>query len=121
MKTISIRQPWAWLIVNRHKPVENRTWSTRHRGPTLIHAGQTFDAEGYRWIQNTFPDIQMPAPDQFERGGIVGRANLVELISPGDDYSSRWYMGDYGFLFEDAEPLPFIPAKGKLSFFETAL
>jgi len=35
---LSVRQPWAWLIVNGHKDVENRTWSTQHRGDILIHA-----------------------------------------------------------------------------------
>ena len=37
MKAISIRQPWAWLIVHGYQDVENRTWSTKHRGPILIH------------------------------------------------------------------------------------
>jgi hypothetical protein len=41
MRTLSIRQPWAWLIVNGHKPVENRDWATSFRGPVLIHAGLT--------------------------------------------------------------------------------
>src|SRR5438045_8559495 len=39
MKALSIRQPWAWLIVNGHKPVENRSWSTKYTGKLLIHAG----------------------------------------------------------------------------------
>ena len=34
---LSIRQPWAWLIVNGYKDIENRTWSTRFRGKVLIH------------------------------------------------------------------------------------
>ncbi len=37
---LSIRQPWAWLIVNGYKDIENRTWSTRFRGKVLIHAGK---------------------------------------------------------------------------------
>jgi hypothetical protein len=32
-KAISIRQPWAWLIVNSFKDVENRSWKTKYRGP----------------------------------------------------------------------------------------
>jgi len=43
MKAILIRQPWAWLIVHGYKDVENRTWSTKYRGPILIHAGKTLD------------------------------------------------------------------------------
>ena len=33
---IAIRQPWAWLIVNGYKEIENRSWRTRVRGPLLI-------------------------------------------------------------------------------------
>src|SRR5690349_14501124 len=43
MKALSIRQPWAWLIVNGHKPVENRSWPTKYTGKLLIHAGQRFE------------------------------------------------------------------------------
>jgi hypothetical protein len=38
MKIISIRQPWADLIVNGSKNIENRSWPTSYRGPVLIHA-----------------------------------------------------------------------------------
>ena len=41
MKTLSIRPPWAWLIVHLPGPwknVENRSWPTRYRGPLLIHS-----------------------------------------------------------------------------------
>jgi hypothetical protein len=33
MKTLSVRQPYAWLIVAGFKPIENRTWRTTYRGP----------------------------------------------------------------------------------------
>src|SRR5215472_1457845 len=46
MKALSVRQPWAWLIVNGYKPVENRNWLTKFRGRLLIHAGQRFDPKG---------------------------------------------------------------------------
>lgn len=39
LKAISIRQPWAWLIVNGYKDVENRIWFANLRGRVLIHAG----------------------------------------------------------------------------------
>lgn len=38
MKALSIRQPWAWLIANGYKDIENRSWRTNYRGPVLIHA-----------------------------------------------------------------------------------
>lgn len=41
MKALSIRQPWASLILAGHKAVENRTWTTTYRGPVIVHAGVT--------------------------------------------------------------------------------
>ncbi|MEU0468957.1 ASCH domain-containing protein [Amycolatopsis sp. NPDC006131] len=38
MKAITVRQPWAWAIAKGYKPIENRTWSTDHRGLIAIHA-----------------------------------------------------------------------------------
>jgi hypothetical protein len=34
MRTLSIRQPWAWLIVNGFKPVENRAKPINQLGHT---------------------------------------------------------------------------------------
>jgi hypothetical protein len=45
MKVLSIRQPWAFLIVNGHKNIENRDWLTAYRGPVLIHAGKQWDED----------------------------------------------------------------------------
>lgn len=38
MKTITIKQPWASLIVEGVKDIENRKWPTKFRGRVLIHA-----------------------------------------------------------------------------------
>lgn len=38
MKTISIKQPYAWLICSGLKNIENRTWNTNYRGRVLVHA-----------------------------------------------------------------------------------
>lgn len=43
MRALTIRQPWAFAIAEGLKTTENRSRSTRHRGPLLIHAGQTFE------------------------------------------------------------------------------
>ncbi len=51
MKALSIRQPWAWLILHGGKDIENRDWATRFRGRVLIHAskGMTRDEWGDAW------------------------------------------------------------------------
>ena len=118
MKAISIRQPWAWLIAHGYKHHENRTWNTKFRGEFLIHAGKGFDAAGYAWARDSFPDICMPGPTEFERGGIVGRGTLYEVATAS---SSPWFFGPFGFCIARAEPLPFAPCKGRLGFFEPAV
>lgn len=39
LPAISIRQPWAWLILNAGKDIENRDWPTNFRGPSGPSAG----------------------------------------------------------------------------------
>lgn len=113
-KALSIRQPWAWLIVNGFKPFENRTWSTALRGDIYIHASLQFDKEGYARVQQIFPEIAMPAPDDFERGGIVGVATIIGVVS---ESTSLWFTGPLAFAFGGAAPLPFRPLPGRLGFF----
>lgn len=45
---LSIRQPWAELILAGHKGIENRTWGTRWRGRLVVHAGQRLDPIGFQ-------------------------------------------------------------------------
>ena len=65
---LSVRQPWAWLIVHGYKDIENRTWPTRHRGDTVIHAGLVFDNDGLLWVQARFPQLRPLLPSQKAGG-----------------------------------------------------
>ena len=49
MKALTVKQPCASLIVERIKPIENRTWATKYRGRVLIHAGQDFSLFKNMW------------------------------------------------------------------------
>lgn len=40
MKALTISQPYASLIADGEKWIENRTWETRYRGRLAIHAGK---------------------------------------------------------------------------------
>lgn len=114
MKALSIRQPWAWLIVNGHKPVENRTWATNHRGDLLIHAGQVFDTEGLHSVLAAFPHLRQVLPQQYELGGIVGTAQLVNCVQ---QHPSPWFTGPYGFVMYQPRPVPFVRMPGQLGLF----
>jgi hypothetical protein len=117
MRTLSILQPWAWLIANGHKDIENRTWSTAYRGRFLVHAGKRWgreqrdDLASIRW---QFPAIDIP--DMFDLGGIVGAATLVDCVSDSD---SPWFNGPFGFVIAEARVLPFTPCRGQLGWFDT--
>jgi len=113
MRALSIRQPWAWLIVNGHKDIENRSWRTNYRGPFFIHAGLKVEKEVYDQLADYF-DIQPPAPSEIERGGIVGESTILDCV---ENHNSPWFFGPYGFVLGDCRPLPFRPMRGRLGFF----
>lgn len=121
--TISIRQPWAWAIVYARKDVENRDWPTNVRGPIYIHAAKGMTIAEYQdfeafyntlWRENKSLPM-LPAPAQLIKGGIVGKANLVDCVK---QHSSPWFFGKYGFVLEDVNPVEFVPYKGQLGFFD---
>lgn len=121
MKALSIMQPWAWLIVNGHKAIENRDWRCHYRGPILIHAGKKVDKDTLqdlrdRWhpVLGTVLPNEIVAPDHIETGGIVGEAEIVDCVERSDD---PWFVGRYGIVLRNAKPLPFRPCKGALGFF----
>lgn len=114
MRALSVQQPWAWLIVNGYKPVENRSWPTPVRGRVLIHAGKKYDEDGEFWVRGEFPNIPLPDPKDLDFGGVVGEVTITGCVT---DYDSDFFFGPYGFTLADAKPLPFVPMRGQLGFF----
>lgn len=122
MKALSIRQPWAWLIVQGHKDVENRCWPTTFRGRILVHAGAHLTKPDYQacvlFIAGIGPrDWRLPAYDVLKAqcGGIVGEVTIVDCVT---ESASPWFTGEYGFVLKLAKATEFWPFKGALSFFQ---
>lgn len=118
---LSIRQPWAWLIVNGHKDIENRDWPTKFRGRMLVHAGQTMARSYYEDTLAALRDAGlcppvMPAYEALERGGIVGEVCVTDCVQ---EHRSRWKQPEsaYGFVLAHGKTLPFLRWKGQLGFF----
>ncbi len=109
MKALSIKQPWAWLICKGFKDIENRTWHTNFLGKVLIHTGKIPD----NVPQGEINGISLPGLYNF--GGIVGIAEIIACVKDSD---SPWFNGPYGFVLKNARPLPFMPCRGQLGFFE---
>jgi len=125
LMALSVRQPWAHLIIHAGKNIENRNWWTKFRGRVLIHASMRMSYDEYdaAVIFCSGLDLEIADFPKFEtlksqRGGIVGEAELVDCVKQSD---SPWFVGEYGFVLRNAKPLPFQPCKGKLGFFRPEL
>lgn len=126
MKALSLKQPWADLIVSGVKPIENRRWKSSYRGHLLIHASKTWDAEGAKWICEKFPHLQdFIQIGTHLKGYLLGS---VEMIGCVEEHSSPWFFGPYGFIFKSpcewcgtALAYKVIPYKGQLGIFEVNL
>lgn len=118
MKAISIRQPWAWLIVNGYKDIENRTWETRIRGTVAIHAGKAHgraEREDYDRVRAKRPEIAMPPFDKLHFGAVVGSVEIVDCVSQS---KSSWFSGPIGFVLANGKPCKPVHMGGKLGFFD---
>lgn len=71
MKALTIKQPWASLIVNNYKTYEFRSWKTNYRGKILIHAGLTMEKD----ILNKL-DYNI----EYIKGAIIGEAEITDCI-----------------------------------------
>lgn len=125
-KALSIRQPWAWAIVNAGKRIENRSRRFHFRGPICIHASQTFvrkhwiEAENFIGkLSGDFPPHEdaesIHAKEMCDRGGIIGTAEIVDCI---DHSSDPWFFGPYGLVLANVQPVDFIQVKGALGLFD---
>src|SRR6266404_3132831 len=109
MKILSVRQPWATLIVSGAKDIENRTWPTRYRGLALVHASLKADDTSSDDIERRF-GVRMPS--ELPLGGIVGMTEIVDCVKHSD---SKWHMlNHWGFVLANSRPLPFRKWKGAL-------
>ena len=135
MKTLSLLQPWATLVVMGVKQIETRSWSPAHRGPLLIHASKGKAGEIFAHEQpfkKYIPDFS-----KLPFGYIIGRVTLVDVVRIGtgslfhtnDEMMNRLTMeekafGDYtdgrfAWMLQDAvEFKQPIGARGSLNLWE---
>jgi hypothetical protein len=71
MKTLSIRQPWADLILQGRKTTELRTWRVSYRGPLAIHASQT--------VERAACLAHGLDPDRVTTGAVIGVVDLTAI------------------------------------------
>lgn len=124
MKALTIKQPWATLIMQGNKRFEFRGWQTKYRGDLLIHAGKGIDKEAMKRLAKYIPK-------NLPTGKILGKVKLVDCVKMSqkfkesllkenkDIYTDSSFKENYGWQLEDVEAFreP-IEAKGKLSLWE---
>ena len=117
MKVLSLKQPYAELILQGRKKIELRKWNTKFRGEFLIHASKEVDAEA----MSHFGFSELPV------GKIIGKAflkdvkkynSLEEFEKDSDLHLASVDWGMYGFLLENVSRVEEIPCNGKLGFWD---
>lgn len=123
MKVLTLTQPWATLVAIGAKKIETRSWSTRYRGPLLIHAakglGPVGGMEGLRDLCLREPffsalkaggiNLDRVDVDALPRGEIVARCELCYCAltdtlqgQPWCAYGSQiWHMTNHERTFGD--------------------
>ncbi|HCC06833.1 MAG TPA: hypothetical protein DEP72_01525 [Clostridiales bacterium] len=129
MKTLTIKQPYASLIIKGYKEYEFRTWSVKYRGEFFIHAGQSVDKKALETRFKGYDLGDMPT------GVILGKATLTDCVKITPDIGKNlnkkdrnvygaWLAEYDGFGFKLEDVVEFIDkpkVKGKLSFWEYEL
>ena len=119
MKVLTIREPWASLIINDYKKYEFRSWKTNYRGKILIHTSQNIEKE----MLSRFKDYNLNCIG----GSIIGEAELTDCILVDENFNQNLrkidnivygrsnHVEKYAWKLENVkkydEP---IPMKGKL-------
>lgn len=78
MKVLTIKNPWATLIVNNYKKYEFRSWKTNYRGKILIHAGLNKD-------KIEFEEYNL----NYIKGAIIGEADIVDCILVDNTFDKK--------------------------------
>ncbi len=72
MKALTIKEPWASLIINGYKKYEFRSWKTKYRGKILIHAGMSLEKDAAK----RFSEYNL----EYYKGAIIGEATITDCI-----------------------------------------
>lgn len=125
-KVLSVRQPYASLLVNGTKDVENRSRYCRYRGTLLIHASlKEHDVIKQLREQNEFSSIDIDTMVQMDEvdennlyGCIIGSVDVVDCVS--NSHSEWANKGCYHIICTNARKFktPIRGVKGKLGIWE---
>ncbi len=117
MKALTLKQPFAELILQGKKKIELRRWNTKFRGDFLIHSSKVSDEKAMK----KFGFEELPC------GSILGKVTLVEVkhyrskeehMKDKKLHLANSYWGKYGFVLENPVRINPVPFKGQLNFWD---
>jgi hypothetical protein len=115
-RALSLRQPWAWLVVNGYKDIENRSWRTNHRGPLLIHASANQSNCSEESLAEMEQKYRVKIPRELPFGGIIG---IVDVVDCAKQHPSIWkFRGSWGWVLKSPHRLPYRKCKGFVGLFK---
>lgn len=83
MKVLTVKNPWAHLIMSGYKDIENRVWQTPYRGTLAIHVGA--DPVTLREVKASTPARYKELAkthwrNNSDAGLIIGTVDLVDIV-----------------------------------------
>lgn len=81
MKTLTIKEPWASLIIEEYKKYEFRSWKTKYRGKIFIHAGLSVEKD----MMERFKDYDII----IKPGYIIGEATITDCILVDEEFNKK--------------------------------
>ena len=77
---VSVRQPWAELLIDGRKSIEIRSWAAEYRGRMWLHTGLKSDPE----LERKF------GLNDLYRGGFLGSIELVAIVPVTKERWEQW-------------------------------
>jgi len=117
VKALSIKQPWAQLIIIGAKDVENRSRSTSFRGRFAVHVSLKRASYGDLGLDAIPRNLRESVKPAWESNASAGRViGTVELVNCIRDSNSIWATDNYWhWVLRDPRPYSQSrPAKGQL-------
>ena len=121
MKVLSIKEPWASLIMNNIKKIETRSWKTNYRGELFIHASLSTKNNISNEVLDLIKDMKL------NNGYIICKCKLVDCVYMTEDFINNiknnnhieyicgdYQLGRYAWILDDIEAVDSIEVKGKL-------
>ncbi len=125
MKVLSIKEPFASLVLLGIKKIETRSWKTKYRGEIYIHASLTRSAIKDKKREERLFSL-LPNNYNFKYGKIICKAYLKDCIYMDEKFidnikkdkteylCGHYKIGRYAWVLDDVKLVKEVPAKGRL-------